>query len=86
MPGHGDKRPRLLKRAARMLAQVQAAGGSYAEAARRCGISRASMFRWVGEPGFLAIYEAKRQELLRRSIHATAKELQALIGGKCPAA
>jgi transposase-like protein len=69
--GHGAKWPRLLKRAARILAKVLARGGTYRDAARQAGISRATIFLWVKELPFQGSYWREHQRQLKRAIHAT---------------
>jgi hypothetical protein len=54
--GHGAKWPRLLKPAARMLAKVLVAGGTYQEAAERMDVSRATMFLWARLLAFQTAY------------------------------
>jgi hypothetical protein len=70
------------------LARALLAGESYATAAKRSGIGRATIFRWSKRvPGFHAELEKAKQRLLREEIHATIqKPRDEAAPGKCPAA
>ena len=67
--GHGARPRCMVVRAAQALALAQLSRGTYADAARLAGVSRASLFRWKHLPEFRGAYWRERRSLLGDILH-----------------
>src|SRR5512144_1150522 len=62
--GHGAKRERQHER---LIAALLTAP-SYEAAARGCGLSEATVYRWLKDPSFKAAFRAARREVVEAAI------------------
>ncbi len=63
-PGHGDKRPRLQEAAILALLTEP----TIEAAARKTGVARTTLLRWLQLPDFQASYREARREVMDRAI------------------
>ena len=72
MRGHGCKLPRLLRKAVKALVEEP----TYAQAAKRAGIARSTLFVWAKLPEFRPPYDqmrrAQREAILKAIRHSAA--------------
>lgn len=72
MIGHGEK----LSRKQELAIAALISAGTIKEAAQNCGISEATLWRWLQKPEFQTAYRAARRQLVEHAI----SELQAAMG------